>query len=283
MAPPYKGAWLRRQQLPQSSAAVWGTGINPVHSQYGGPAVRMYPIRQRHGEITPAAESVPEVLYGPELWGYQPEDSSPFLVGITYDDRPAWDVESPDNPSRYSTDGMPPLNASGAVKALFRSVKGGAFRYRQKLADSLPSETVSEGWLNKATGKVAEAKPSDPSQYEIQTSMAQRFLTQDNRRALMRETDDPREPIESRVQPMIVKQYSEGERHYDMFPKRQDDMPRPFYYRTAGTGPQDYMKENEMWSIDPVRRVPPEDPSLGVSEVDTQETYGYTGEDYLYA
>lgn len=281
MAPPRKGEWARRNAVPYSGYKVWGTGINPVHMRYGGPPLRMDPLNLREGEITPPDEAVPQELIPTETWGYQPEDS--MYTGVTYDDRPAWDVAPEDSVIRASSQGQPPVNATGAAKSLFRAIKGGAFPwyiYRDGMKE-LPSETVNEGWLNKPKGQPADAKPSDPSQYEMQTSMEQRYRTRVNDHAVARGADDPRAPIDSRVVGQRIKVYSGELRHYDMFPFQQDDIPRPFYYRTAGTGPPDYLKANETYDISPIRRVPPPDPSLG--EEETQLGYGYTQEDQFYA
>jgi hypothetical protein len=111
--------------------------------------------------------------------------------------------------------------------------------------------------------------------------MVQRHKTQNNQRATMRGTDDSREEIQSRIAPMKLKIYSEGERHYDMTPRDMDDIPRPFWYRTAGTGRNLEMLPNEMVVISPLQRTPPPDPSLGPTEIsiDPEGGFGYTAED----
>jgi hypothetical protein len=115
----------------------------------------------------------------------------------------------------------------------------------------------------------------------MQTSMQQRYQTRVNDHAVARGADGPRAGIESRVIGQRLKVYSGGERHYDMLPREQDDMPRPFYYRTAGTGDPANMAPNAMWEIDPIQRVTPPDPYLGADETDLG--YGYTSEDSFYA
>jgi len=278
--PPLKGAWSREMSVPYSGARVWGTGINRVHYQRGpGPPLRTDPIRGRQGEFTPAHQSVPDQLTSRELWGYTTEDDA--FTGVDYDDRPGWDQDPPQYRGR--TDDYPPVNASGMVKHFFRSIMGGAHRIDQKLADSLPSETVSEGWLNKPKGELADAKPSSPLQYEMQTSMLQRYQVRNNEASVDRGTDEPRTEIPSRTAGQRLKVYSGGLRHYDMFPYQQDEIPRAFYYRTAGTGRPADMLVNEQWQILPVQRVPPPDPSLGPDETDVEGEYGYTGEDHFYA
>jgi len=278
--PPITGAWAREKTVPYAGAAVWGTGINRVHYYRGpGPPARLDAIRGREGEISQPYEAVPDSITSRELWGYTTEDTG--FTGVDYDDRPSWEQMPAD--FRGTTGQQPPYNASGLVRHFFRSLMGGAHRYDQKLADSLPTETVSEGWLNKPKGIPADAKPSDPAQYEIQSSMAQRYLTRTNAASVNRGTDEPREDIPSRVTGQRLKVYSGGERHYDMFPFQQDEIPRPFTYRTAGTGRRRDMLPNEQWQIDPVQRVPPPDPELGPVETALDSEYGYTGEDHLYA
>jgi hypothetical protein len=147
----------------------------------------------------------------------------------------------------------------------------------------VPSETVSEGWLNKPNeGPVAVAAPSSFEQYERQTSMQQRFKVQDNTRARERATDPARSEIPSRVVPQRSPVYSGEERHIDMFPYQQTPTKeREFYYRTAGTGYAEWMDVNEMWDQTAVERTPPADPYIG--QQDTQMNYGYTVEDNFYA
>jgi hypothetical protein len=147
----------------------------------------------------------------------------------------------------------------------------------------IPSETVSEGWVNKEQGRPGNAKPSDPSQYERQTSMQQRYRARNNDHAVMRGTDAGRSHINSRVAGQIVKRYSEGLRHYDMFPFQQtpETNRRAFFYRTAGTGLPEQMQPNEMWTQYPLERTPAPDPYIGPPDVSMD--YGYTSEDNFYA
>lgn len=277
MGLPYTGGQMRRVTQPYSGAQVWGTGINPVHSFYGSPSARVRP-----GDFaeTPASEGMSQqvdLFYG---WEYQ---EPPTGTGyITYDDRPTWDTPSNEMAVRRSTLSHPPLDATGRLKALFRSQGGGAHRFAQVMQPTLPSETVSEGWTNKNRSGLADAKPSAPSQYEIQTSMRQRYETRNNRLAVERDTDEPREPIDSRTAGQKLKTYSTGERSYDMLPREQDEIPRPFYYRTAGVGNVADMAPNEMWDIGPIQRTVPPDPSLGSPETNYSQ-YGYTPEDTFYA
>lgn len=284
MAAPISGTFYNRYVVPPTTSTVWGTGYNPVHAQYG--SAPRPGISQREGEITPAFEGVSRDLIPEEFWGYTAED----FQGAGYfvrDDRPGWDVAPEDNPSRDNTGDQPSWNATGAAKTRFRSKMDGAFsKFRGKLPRAtyqIPTETVSEGWINKAVGpRPANSVVSDPAQYEMQTSMTQRYRARNNDHSVMRSTDDPRAHINSRVSNPIVKVYSQGDRDYDMLPKEQHaTYERPFYYRTAGTGIQGQMLPNEMWDQSAIERTPPSDPYIG--QPDTSFEYGYTQEDSFYA
>lgn len=277
---PIKGSWSAVNTVPYASAAVWGTGVNPIHAMYGeGPALRTTGRNDDRPE-THAPHGAPvDRIATLEPWGYTPEDQSatPYLR----DDLPAWDETTPE--FRDETDHHPAYDAPGSVKTLFRSMFMGPRKANYKSPDGQPNETVTEGWRNKAKGSPANAVPSDPEQYEMQTSMVQRYRTRGNEHAVARSTDDPRATIDSRVAGQKLKVYSEGERHYDMFPYQQDSIPRAFWYRKAGTGAQGDMLPNEMYVSEPIQRTPPPDPSLGVTETDTSFDYGYTAEDSFYA
>jgi hypothetical protein len=284
MAAPISGTFYQRYVVPPDSNTVWGTGINPVHELYG--SAPRPGVSQLEGTVTPPFEGVAQDLVPEEFWGYTAED----FQGAGYfvrDDRPGWDVAPEDSVNRQSTEGHPSWNATGAAKTRFRSAMDGAFsKFRGKLPRAnfqIPDETVSEGWVNKATGpRPANAVVSDPSQYEMQTSMTQRYRARNNNLAVLRSTDDARAHINSRVTNPIVKVYSQGDRDYDMFPRQQHaTYERDFYYRTAGTGVQGEMTANEMWDQSAIERTPPSDPYIGPQ--DSSMIYGYTSEDNFYA
>ena len=304
-----------------SRAGHWGTGINAVHYYYGeGPPIRVTGRRDAYG-ASPVAVGAhgqrdyqePADTSGDDppqelTWGYPALDDTPDSFGMgadsaisigdtapgeTFfmDDHPHWNDEVEEGRVR-STNTMPPWGVGGGR---FRAIRMGAQRYRlyrvpnsayapvtTEQANSMPTETVSEGWLNKVTSFLADASPSAPAQYEVQTSMRQRYGTRDNKRAQLRGTDGERAEISSRTMPMIEKVYSTGERCYDMFPYQIDQIERPFRYRTAGVGPAEWMQVNEYNHLDPIQRTPPADPSTGIPEVAEPGAYGYTGEDAMY-
>lgn len=288
MAAPISGSFAAQYTVPYVGAKSWGTGYNPVHLYYGSPPDRQHPLSSRQGDITPPWAGVPDSIVATERgWGYSEQEIA--LEGQQFfvrDDRPGWDVQSPENPSRYSTDGQPSWNAPGSVKELFRATMSGAFsKFRGKLPRAtyqVPTETVSEGWVNKPQGRPANSVVSDPSQYVIQTSQTQRYRARNNDHAVERGTDASRSHINSRVTGQKLKVYSQGDRDYDMFPFQQSsDTERAFWYRTAGTGIQEQMQPNAMWDISALERTPPPDPYIGQADVSAE--YGYTPEDNFYA
>lgn len=312
MGEPITGSWSRIYTVPYSGAAKWGTGINPIHQFYGeqdsplrvyGRDVdrNIYPGAQREAGITAPFEASPDFIETSAPWGYQPEDIAGLDVyqissedenrrGVPYhqDDWPDWSETTPQTRAAVNVRSRPPLGVAGRLTTAL--LRFGPYSDDAKVSKQVPVETVSEGWVNKLAsgmdiGQTADdVVVSDPSQYEIQTSMTQRHKTQNNNRALLRGTDDPRYEIPSRIAPMKIKAYSGGQRHYDMDPYQMDDIPRAFWYRRAGTGRIAEMNPNEMFVIQPLQRTPPPDPSMGpaeltVSDPNYDEGFGYTGED----
>lgn len=275
----YTGGLRRSLEIPYAGAEVWGTGINPIHEYYGSDALRLEPIPVERGEHIPPSKAIPQQLIDPDLWGYTEEDSR--STGVDYDGRPPWNEQ----PAQFrgDADDHPSYNAPGSVRENFRAMHGGAHRYRQKLADSLPDETVTEGWRNKPKGQPANSDPSADAQVFVQTSQTQRYKARDNQAAVDRDTDGARAGIASRVTGQKLKIYSGEQRHYDMMPREQSPILRPFSYRTAGTGPVRYLYPNSVWPTTPYERVPPPDPPMGEPETSMTSEYGYTPEDVYYA
>jgi hypothetical protein len=149
----------------------------------------------------------------------------------------------------------------------------------------VPNETVAEGWTDKvlAQAEPADSRPSDDSQYTMQTSMAQRYLSRNNDHAMARGTDDSRTDIPSRVAGQKRYIAAGGERHYDMTPREQDYILRPWVGRTAGTPPEQWLDGQDMYVSTAIQRQPPSDPYLGGNEDTVASDFGYTGEDLTYA
>jgi hypothetical protein len=304
------GAWSRSRQgnVPYATARVWGTGINPVHAVRSDTG-RPYNAKLNANQLdqVPAEFAIAQAFieHGPD-WGYTQDDIAGLDVftpqavsGIRFTDEgwPAWEGTGQQGKStpvnrawipRYTSR---PLGMSRGFYNWLRSIRGGAYDTDRWVSNQVPTETVSEGWINKAAsgmemGEVPDdmVMPSAVAQYERQTSMQQRHMTMNNDRAVERCADDPRTSIPSRVAPMKLKVYSGEERHYDMFPYQADVIPRPFTIRTAGTGPQPYLKSNDQHVRIALQRTPPPDFSMGTPdlEIDSGSQFGYTSEESGY-
>jgi len=299
------GQWARSRAFAYSaSPAKWGTGINPIHAFYGSEPLRTYGregVRNYpdvHAPATAPADFVqPE--HGVGAWGYDKEDIGGLDVyqldtetenwaGITFiqDGWPSWDMTTPEIRATTDVREIYPVGSPGIVANAVRTLRFGPRDTDSEVSNEVPTETVSEGWLNKPAsgglvgGDPPDAIPSDDSQIFVQTSMIQRYKVQNNGRSQLRGTDDDRTPISSRIAPMKLKVYSGDERHYDMFPYQIEQMPKPFWYRQAATGRIPEMLPNRQYIIEPIQRTPPPDPSLGNEDVSfTEPDNGYTPED----
>jgi hypothetical protein len=301
MGLPITGAFARATQgetAPYAGTNRWGNGINPIHAQYQGP-----PRPQGIGvpndldHRTPPASAAQDVEYGPP-WGAPDDDPS---YADSYIDNGLYsEPEEPDTwPNLGEPTGIdmgipsdyPAWNESGEYIRSQQSSTNGP--RKTTMVSELPTETVSEGWINKGVTGHLEASPendaeiSDPSQYIVQTSMVQRKYGMQQLR--MRsgpagQVDEPRSEIAPRMAGPKIKNYSGGLRHYDMFPRQIDDIPRPFYFRTGGVGPGTYMLSNAQRLRTPLQRTPPPDPSQGVvdTSLDDNSEFGYTSEDWGY-
>jgi len=300
MGEPITGQWGRTYTVPYSGADKWGTGINPVHQFYGEDSpLRVYGRQGNRPVVTAPGEADRDFVTGETSWGYVPEDLAGLdvfanpeeaITGVLFvkDSHPDLSEGTVTYRANVPNQSRRPWGSSGAYKNVLRSIMRSAGNINNQAngySYQLPTETVSEGWVNKPAsgmdeGQVPYAVVSDPAQYEVQTSMRQRDAVQDNGRAVLRQTDVPRENIASRVAPMKLKIYSGEQRHYDMFPRQMDDIPRPFWYRRAGTGRIQEMAPNAMVVISPLQRTVPPDPSLGPQETTlTDDNFGYTSED----
>lgn|SRR5215831_1299918 len=260
----------------QSGAMKWGTGWNPIHAvenAYGGRSDK--PIHTFVGPQGPLTETLdpgivdpndPEEAYpdAPEyasyIWGYGTETGTA--------DRPG--LGEPTEDFRGSvTDYWPGYGPypGGMPGGTFIRAQGHGAQWMDtaKLGDK--EETVSEGWVNKEVGNVDDAQVSDPSQYEMQTSMTQRDKVREGSQisGTASEHDAPigswRPTWNQRIKP-----WSGARRHWDMLPKEQNERIRPFWYRRAGVGYVEYMQANEadQYMRNAMQRQPVPDPYAGV-------------------
>lgn len=290
---PLTGGWKARNtgdSADYSGALKWGTGINPVHQvKWEGSPLRSTGRMPGPDNPSDRPSTIPGAPFsegGADVYGYTMDDIAslsgqfvPFtppygteievLRGHNYAGMPDWGVD-PSDPDRTGFGLRPELAAP-----LWRGIMIKAF----------PTESATEGWDNKLTGEVLDAKVSDPAQYERQTSMQQvnPAAGRNNDAAVARGTDDVRFNIMTRLTGMKIKPWSQGERNEDMFPFQQLLGVRPFRYRTAATGNPQWLESNEMYVSEPITRAVPPDPSLGVPETGVSSDYGYTEEDNYYA
>lgn len=287
---PLTGSWVVKNTSQDASsfsgALKWGTGINPVHSVYGeGPPLRSTGRMPGPDDPSPGPGVVSESWIDPDMYGYTREDIQP-LTGMFTPFTPPLGTDITVLRAGNHT-GMPDWGVGSSDEAREQfglTPELAAPLWRGIMIKSFPTETVTEGWENKTTGKVLAARTSDPRQYEMQTSMEQVNPAEgrNNGAAVTRGTDDPRSNIMTRLTGMKIKPWSEGERNADMFPYQATMMVRPFTYRTAATGSPAEMAPNEMYVSVPVERVVPPDPDLGELETGLGGDYGYTDEDTYY-
>jgi hypothetical protein len=186
-------------------------------------------------------------------------------------------------PMHYPPPALVP-RPGGPSGSWYRSLSPPGYIEANTRPASFPTETVTEGWEHKNAGEVLTAETSSPGQYERQTSMQQVNppAGRNNAAAVLRGTDDARNNIMTRLVGMKEKPWSEGERLYDMFPFQQDLMLRPFSYRNAGVGRENWLTANEFNTMDPLQRDPPAIPDTGPHESagNASPDFGYAPEDW---
>jgi hypothetical protein len=265
------------ESVSYTGARKWGTGINPVHGV-------AFSLDEPTGQKTPTTatgpnstgpETLPEGLLNPQdeapEFGYTDEDFASYVWGYGpqtgTSDRPGTDVQTAqlrfDVPGNYPGMGNEPGPPGGT--AMRSEEHGDIAGSIAKLGDK--EETVGEGWYNKGVAGVADSTTSAPEQYERNTSMAQRDQVRAGSQAQAGRASEQLAPIGSwrPTWGMRIKPWSGGRRHYDMTPRVQEQMLRPFWYRQAGTGYRQWMAANEAFNyqVEPLQRNPVPDPYLG--------------------
>jgi hypothetical protein len=294
MAGPYTGTWRRSatSDARYTGALKWGTGINPVHSEAGvGPAL----IDPKLNYDTPdlgagddAARMIDDQFWPPppdeegdnnsQFWGYGQEGD--------LRDHPNYqevgDANTAGSRAELNQPNWPPWGGSRKTApggTFIRSLLHGALTVNK--SRQVPSETVSEGWENKAHGIAANSLPSDDSQLIMQTSMTQRYKVRAGSQSAGRASEYSA-PVSSRVTGQKLKIYSGQERHYDMTPYDQDEILRGFLSRQAGTGYTEWQHPNEMFVNEPMQREPAPDPFQGTASPASSVPADYTSEDMQY-
>lgn len=284
MGLPVTGSWYTRYANEQAyvGASRWGTGSNPIKEIYGeGPPLRSTGRIPGPDTPTPELSDVPSQVETAFEYGYTIDD----IATLTPDGLPpGWGTETDE--IRNSVGMYPEWRENANI---FRDTNHASPELWSGIAlQSFPTESVTEGWRNKETGAIADARTSDPSQYERQTSMQQVNPPEgrNNQAAVTRATDDPRFNILTRLTGQKVKPWSQGQRNQDMFPYQQDLIIRPFWYRIGATADPGMLDVNEMYVSDPIQRDVPPDPDMGPEETNVytlEADDGYTAEDLTYA
>lgn len=284
MGLPVTGSWYTRYANEQAyvGASRWGTGSNPIKEVYGeGPPLRSTGRIPGPDTPTPELSDVPSQVETAFEYGYTIDD----IATLTPDGLPpGWGTETDE--IRNSVGMYPEWRENANI---FRDTNHASPELWSGIAlQSFPTESVTEGWRNKETGAIADARTSDPSQYERQTSMQQVNPPEgrNNQAAVTRATDDPRFNILTRLTGQKIKPWSQGQRNQDMFPYQQDLIIRPFWYRIGATADPGMLDVNEMYVSDPIQRDVPPDPEMGPEETNVytlEANDGYTAEDMTYA
>jgi hypothetical protein len=294
------GSWAAGAITPSDYAGAtrWGTGVNPIHAvREQGPGLG--PTKLPLGSVTGGAV-VGEALTDSRLYGFEDEDSQ-FYVSEDYryleDDHPNWGDTTvgradrdgdimvagiePDptgfpswGPGYAEPDSDFPLGGGPPGGAELRAQSEGT-EVENQHAIAVPTRGLTGGWLNKAHGEVTEAVVSDPSQYEMTTSMTQLHKTRVNDAAMARATDDPRSPIQTRLTGQKVRSFAKSEHMGggpgtpDMAPVTQDLPFRPWFFRSAATPPPPDTTFGTMTAFEPLERVPPVDAGELVTSTET--------------
>jgi len=282
---PITGTWKTRTAF-QAGAAKWGTGWNPIHGVRAGVGRSDEPPNLIFDGTAAAGPIDPSVTdpYTPENLGYSDEDTAHSLYGYGEDTGTAERPSVGTDVDRATADDFPswgPYRAGlpGGTKIRSHDI-GASLTNAMKVT---PDEDVAQGWMNKAVGEVANATVSDPSQYEMQTSMTQRDKTREGSQAQAGRESEYMAPIGSRRDTwgQRLRFWSGEQRHYDMTPRVQDQIIRPWWARNAGTGYVEWGTVNEMYVSDPKQRVSPPDPYQGSDVPVDDATTGWSQEDVL--
>lgn len=248
------GTWRQSRQI-QAGAAIWGTGWNPVHMQRQGygrnvaphPSdVLVDPLLTQQYETNPEGGFTTEDFHIIDTLGYGTQTGTADRPGLGMPD------------SRADSDGYPSWPQNGEQ---IRAENHGADR--TNLEKVIPDHDAAQGWLNKDHGDEGFSEPSDPSQYEIATSMRQRHEVRAGSQVPEGRANHYDAPIESRIVGQKKRFSTTPLRHEEMDRASQSISIRGFWNRSAGTGPVNWMEPNAMYQSEPMQRTVPADPYQG--------------------
>lgn len=281
------GSWKAKFAGQQILADQWGTGYNPIHARHGGQGRNTAPDGS---SVLVDAYLVTDEFRSENDYGYTPEDDTSVLWGYGTEtgtsDQPVLGEDAdmtsgstaiPSSKTPFPAWGPYPEGIPGGT-SIRAEDHGAETAYVSKQQQY---ESAAGGWQNKMTSEVNDAVVSDPSQYEMQTSMTQRDKVRAGSQVASGRENEYDSPIASRIPAMKEPKYSDDpHRLYDMTPKAQDMIVRPWYMRTAGTGEASDMLVNAVDLNTPMNRRPPENAYAG-DMVGTADDagYGYMSED----
>jgi hypothetical protein len=211
----------------------------------------------------------PDEEFSSSIWGYG------IATGTAT--RPGFDVSPEESPSRNSTTpGYPDWGSDTSDDSEVFRDRGIPLDGTNKLG--FKEETVSEGWQNKVVGGVIDSVQSDTSTIYMQTSQVQRDKVRTGSQNPNTGTASEQEaPIGSDrpTRAVRIKPWSGGFRHWDMIPRFQDQIVRPFLNRQAATGEPAWMHANEanQYMRPPLQRQPVPDPYAGVPIIGRGNVY----------
>lgn len=277
----FSGVWRAQNgemtTAPYDNASVWGYGTAAAErSRNSGVGRGLTP-----GNDGPLVDDSLTTQYTSETFGYSDED---MLYGYGTEDgtadRPSWgQSDTPGGTQNAPSRGWPqwgPRKNGMPAGSYVRSLDHGS--ELSSAAKLTPSEGPAAGSLNKAYGTVEDAETSDPSQYEMQTSMTQRDKVRAGSQT--QRASEYSAPIKSRIPGQRARYWPGGDRHYDMQPKAQETMQRPFWMRQGATGNPQWMLTNELYVSEPLTRQAIDNPYQGpTAGTDTNQSTGFTDED----
>lgn len=291
------GQWAETPaQVNQASALKWGTGASDVIGNRNNGMGRDIAPGETSGDVDQGltAEhygfSAEDQWASSLLWGYGADTGTsehPELGGEAVDYRT-------DDMKDYPTFGQHPVGLPGGNQ--IRAIdKGSAVTSTSKLVPNDGDGTLYGASYKLVADAPNDAEISDPSQYEMQTSMTQRDKTRSGSQRGGGSASEYDAPVKTRIPGFRIRRYDEGAsdpRHAAMLPKAQDQVIRPWWARGAGTGNPADMQPNAMYQSTPYQRTPASEtyqgetlsgtPGIDADQDGPGVMYGFTEEDVTY-
>jgi hypothetical protein len=264
---PITGNWKEQTRV-QAGARIWGSGWNPVHAIPGGDGRNI----------------APDPNSGPPVDMDVVDLNAPYTTYET--DGPSdsiWGAGTQTGTADRPNLGQPGMQQRAHANFPGWDSNGDAIRSQDHGAEALTISKKNfirealDGWRNKEVTAITDARPSDSSQYVMQTSMTQRDKARTGSQTAGRASTFIA-TIQSRIIGEKLKTLvGSPDRLSAMFPAQQAFMVRPFWNRNAGTDDPDKMLPNSEQTRLPFQRIAPADPWQGTELVGTTQGYMDTG------